>query len=290
MFDVTLTQVALFLAAAVVAAPLAKLLRIGNVLGYLLRRRADRAVRAGLRLLGLRGDLGAALRRVRRGAAAVPDRPRAAPQAAVGHARWRSSASAARRWRSPVPLLAAIAVMFGLAWPAALFAGLALSLSSTAFALQLLEEKGELGAAARATGLRRAAVPGHGGDPADRADAAVCRLRARRRPADGAAVGSAGHRHHRRRGGRRPLRARRRIPAGGAHAREGGDDGKRAADRGRRHAGDGEGGALRGAGRLHRRRAARRLRPTVTSSRPTSRPSRGCCWGYSSPPSACRST
>ena len=36
MTDVTLTQVALFLAAAVVAAPLAKLLRIGNVLGYLL--------------------------------------------------------------------------------------------------------------------------------------------------------------------------------------------------------------------------------------------------------------
>ena len=35
MFDVTLTQVALFLAAAVVAAPLAKFLRIGNVLGYL---------------------------------------------------------------------------------------------------------------------------------------------------------------------------------------------------------------------------------------------------------------
>ncbi|MBO0741410.1 MAG: cation:proton antiporter, partial [Hyphomicrobiaceae bacterium] len=36
MMDVTLTQVALFLAAAVVAAPLAKLLRIGSVLGYLL--------------------------------------------------------------------------------------------------------------------------------------------------------------------------------------------------------------------------------------------------------------
>src|SRR5262252_5671777 len=36
MTDVTLTQVALFLAAAVVAAPLAKLLRIGNVLGYLM--------------------------------------------------------------------------------------------------------------------------------------------------------------------------------------------------------------------------------------------------------------
>ena len=36
MHDVSLAQIALFLAAAVVAAPLAKLLRIGTVLGYLL--------------------------------------------------------------------------------------------------------------------------------------------------------------------------------------------------------------------------------------------------------------
>src|SRR5215813_7327487 len=36
MYDLTLTEVALFLAAAVVAAPLAKLLRVANVLGYLL--------------------------------------------------------------------------------------------------------------------------------------------------------------------------------------------------------------------------------------------------------------
>ena len=36
MTNVSLAQVALFLAAAVVAAPLAKFLRIGTVLGYLL--------------------------------------------------------------------------------------------------------------------------------------------------------------------------------------------------------------------------------------------------------------
>ena len=41
-------------------------------------------------------------------------------------------------------VLAAVAMVCGLAWQAALFAGLALSLSSTAFALQVLEEKGEL--------------------------------------------------------------------------------------------------------------------------------------------------
>jgi glutathione-regulated potassium-efflux system protein KefB len=40
--------------------------------------------------------------------------------------------------------LAAVALAFGLAWQVALFAGLALSLSSTAFALQVLEEKGDL--------------------------------------------------------------------------------------------------------------------------------------------------
>ena len=144
MTDVTLAQVALFLAAAVVAAPLAKLLRIGNVLGYLLVGVLIGPVRARLRLLRLRGELGPALRRVRRGAAAVPDRPGAAPQAPVGHARGhlrpgRRAGGHHRAWCwRPSPW------RFGLAWPAALFAGLALSLSSTAFALQVLEEKGEL--------------------------------------------------------------------------------------------------------------------------------------------------
>jgi glutathione-regulated potassium-efflux system protein KefB len=51
---------------------------------------------------------------------------------------------AAPRWRPPVLALAAIGVGFGLGWQAALYAGLALSLSSTAFALQVLEEKEEL--------------------------------------------------------------------------------------------------------------------------------------------------
>src|SRR4030095_5773854 len=40
--------------------------------------------------------------------------------------------------------LAAIGTYFGLAWQTALYAGLALSLSSTAFALQVLEENEEL--------------------------------------------------------------------------------------------------------------------------------------------------
>ena len=55
-----------------------------------------------------------------------------------------SSAWAARRWPSPAWCWRPSPWRFGLAWQAALFAGLALSLSSTAFALQVLEEKGEL--------------------------------------------------------------------------------------------------------------------------------------------------
>ena len=56
MHDVTLAQVALFLAAAVVAAPLAKLLRVGNVLGYLLV-----GVLIGPATLGLVSDVGSVL-------------------------------------------------------------------------------------------------------------------------------------------------------------------------------------------------------------------------------------
>ena len=44
----------------------------------------------------------------------------------------------------PALVLAAIGMALGLALAQALFVGLALSLSSTAFALQVLEEKGEL--------------------------------------------------------------------------------------------------------------------------------------------------
>ena len=83
MHDITLTQVALFLAAAVVAAPLAKLLRIGNVLGYLLVGVLIGPAGLGA---GVRRELGAALRRVRRDHAAVRDRPGAAAEAPVGHA------------------------------------------------------------------------------------------------------------------------------------------------------------------------------------------------------------
>ncbi|HJZ31782.1 MAG TPA: monovalent cation:proton antiporter-2 (CPA2) family protein [Hyphomicrobiaceae bacterium] len=143
MYDVTLTQVALFLAAAVLAAPLAKLLKIGNVLGYLL---------VGL-LIGPFGlgfvvsvyEVNTVLHFAQFGVVlllfliGLELRPRRlwAMRAAIfglGGAQVVITGAA----------LALLALAFGLAWPAAIYIGLALSLSSTAFALQILEEKGEL--------------------------------------------------------------------------------------------------------------------------------------------------
>jgi glutathione-regulated potassium-efflux system protein KefB len=143
MIDVTLTQVALFLAAAVVAAPLGKILRIGNVLGYLLV-----GVLIGPFGLGFVysvyevssvlhfAEFGVVLLLFLIGLELRPKRLWAMRAAIFGLGGAQVAITAL--------MLAAIAMALGLLWPAALFAGLALSLSSTAFALQLLEEKGEL--------------------------------------------------------------------------------------------------------------------------------------------------
>ena len=143
MTDVTLTQVALFLAAAVVAAPLAKLLRIGNVLGYLLV-----GVLIGPFGLGFVysvyevssvlhfAEFGVVLLLFLIGLELRPKRLWAMRAAIFGLGGAQVGITAL--------LLALIAMATGLVWPAAIFAGLALSLSSTAFALQVLEEKGEL--------------------------------------------------------------------------------------------------------------------------------------------------
>ena len=140
MHNVTLAQVALFLAAAVVAAPLAKLLRVGNVLGYLLV-----GVLIGPAALGLVSDVDSVLHLAEFGVImllfviGLELRPRRL---------WAMRSTIFGLGSAQVAItgvvLAAAAMAFGLAWQAALFAGLALSLSSTAFALQVLEEKGEL--------------------------------------------------------------------------------------------------------------------------------------------------
>jgi glutathione-regulated potassium-efflux system protein KefB len=143
MHDVTLAQVALFLAAAVVAAPLGKLLRIGNVLGYLLV-----GVLIGPFGLGFVvtvyevttvlhfAEFGVVLLLFLIGLELRPKRLWAMRAAIFGLGGAQVALTGAA--------LALIAMAFGLAWQAAAFAGLALSLSSTAFALQILEEKGEL--------------------------------------------------------------------------------------------------------------------------------------------------
>jgi len=146
MNTVSLGQVALFLAAAVVAAPLAKLLRVGKVLGYLL---------VGV-LIGPAGPLGPA------GLHLVHDVDSVLHFAEFGvimllfviglelrpRRLWAMRSAIFGLGGAQVALtglaLAVAATAFGLGWQAALFAGLALSLSSTAFALQVLEEKGEL--------------------------------------------------------------------------------------------------------------------------------------------------
>src|SRR5262249_1762085 len=130
-------------AAAVVAAPLAKLLRIGNVLGYLLV-----GVLIGPFGLGFVysvyevssilhfAEFGVVLLLFLIGLELRPRRLWSMRTAIFGLGGAQVAFTAL--------LLGLIALGCGLAWPAAAFAGLALSLSSTAFALQVLEEKGEL--------------------------------------------------------------------------------------------------------------------------------------------------
>src|SRR5215470_13122971 len=130
MQDLTLAQVALFLAAAVVAAPLAKLLRVANVLGYLL---------VGV-LIGPYGlgfvytlyEVNSVLHLAEFGVImllfviGLELRPKRL---------WAMRAGIFGLGTAQVVLtglvLAAAAMALGLAWQTALFAGLALSLSST---------------------------------------------------------------------------------------------------------------------------------------------------------------
>ncbi len=64
--------------------------------------------------------------------------------------------------------IAGAAMLFGLAWPTALAAGLVLAMSSTAIVLQTLDEKGLRPGACRPGGLRRPAAAGPVDHPAVR--------------------------------------------------------------------------------------------------------------------------
>ena len=143
MHNVSLEQIVWLLAAAAIAAPLAKALRVGSVLGYLL---------AGV-LIGPYGvgqvfssytaaelmevaESGVVMLLFLIGLELRPRRLLAMRNAIFGLGGAQVALTGA--------VLAGAGMAFGLPFAPALFAGLALSLSSTAFALQVLEENGEL--------------------------------------------------------------------------------------------------------------------------------------------------
>jgi monovalent cation:proton antiporter-2 (CPA2) family protein len=143
MVSAELIQVAVFLAAAAIAAPLGRYLGMGAVLGYLAA-----GVVIGPYVLGPLyaltdvdevlhfGEFGVVMLLFVIGLELRPVRLWAMRSAIFGLGTAQLVATAL--------VLAAIGMALGLRAGPALFIGLALSLSSTAFALQVLEEKGEL--------------------------------------------------------------------------------------------------------------------------------------------------
>ena len=135
-----LGQSAIFLGAAVVAVPLFKRFGLGSVLGYLA---AGAAI--GPWGLGLVGDVDSLLHFSEFGVVLLlfviglelqPSRLWTMRQPVFGTGGAQVAASALA--------IGGAAFMFGLDWRTALVVGLALSLSSTAFALQIMAEKGHL--------------------------------------------------------------------------------------------------------------------------------------------------
>ncbi len=134
-------EIAIFLAAAVIAVPIFRWLRLGSVLGYL-----TAGVAIGPWGLGLIdadtqtvlhfGEIGVVFLLFVIGLELRPSRLKAMRRTifAPGAAQVLGSAT----------LITLAAALLGLGWRAALIVGLALSLSSTAFVLQLLTERGEL--------------------------------------------------------------------------------------------------------------------------------------------------
>ena len=143
MHNVSLSDVAVLLAAMALAAPLARLLGVPTVLGYLgagvllgphalLRVVSSTEAHDILQV----AEFGIVLLLFLIGLELRPKRVWSMRVAILGLGGAQVLASAA--------VLAVAGVLFGLAWQAAMFAGLALALSSTAFALQILEESGDL--------------------------------------------------------------------------------------------------------------------------------------------------
>lgn len=145
MTDVTLPIIAVLLAAQAIAAPLARWLGIGSVLGYLIAGvllgpsglTSLFSTREAVELMHV-AEFGIILLLFLIGLELRPRRLWSMRNAIFGLGGAQVGISAL--------LIGAGAVLFGMPWHASLFAGLALALSSTAFALQVLDENGELSA------------------------------------------------------------------------------------------------------------------------------------------------
>lgn len=143
MEHVSLVQVALLLAAAAVAAPLARFLRIGTVLGYLAAGVAlgPYGIGQAFSLYQAQGilhiaEFGVVLLLFLIGLELRPKRLWSMRSSILGLGGAQLAITAA--------VIAGGGMVVGEPARLALFIGLAVSLSSTAFALQVLEEKGEL--------------------------------------------------------------------------------------------------------------------------------------------------
>lgn len=143
MEHISLVQIALLLMAAAIAAPLARFLRIGTVLGYLAAGLALGPYGVG-QIFSLYqakeilhfAEFGVVLLLFLIGLELRPSRLWSMRTSIFGLGGAQVGVTAVA--------IALAAIMFGTAPLLAVFLGLALSLSSTAFALQVLEEKGEL--------------------------------------------------------------------------------------------------------------------------------------------------
>lgn len=144
MHNASLTDVAALLAAMAIAAPLARWLGIGTVLGYLIagvligpfgvqQMVSSREAKEILEI----SEFGIVLLLFLIGLELRPTRLWSMRARIV-------NLGGGQVLFSAIPL-AAVALWAGQAWQTAAFIGLALALSSTAFALQMLEETGELG-------------------------------------------------------------------------------------------------------------------------------------------------
>lgn len=145
MTGLSLADFAILLAALALAAPLARALKIGAVLGYLLVGvligpygiRREFTGEEAKHILHI-AEFGIVLLLFIIGLELRPKRLWSMRHAVFGLGGAQVAITGA--------ILASIAIAFGLSWQTALFCGLALALSSTAFALQVLEETGELSA------------------------------------------------------------------------------------------------------------------------------------------------